>query len=82
MIAGMDSYPDDFPQAYRNLIKRLRSEDKPIALLCFPSLMKKAVENGDYPQPFGTAHTVKGDLQGLSAQFFGTAKSATRPCTM
>jgi hypothetical protein len=53
MVAGMDAYPDDFPQDYRDTIKELWSEKKPISIVGFPSLLKKAIENGDYPVPYG-----------------------------
>ena len=74
MIAGMNDYPEDYPEPYRELVSKLWSDGKPIALLCFPSQMRKAIANGDYPSPCGTTQTAEKGFAGLIRPIFRNGK--------
>jgi hypothetical protein len=74
MIAGMDPYPTDFPDVYREMLHRLWGEKKPFAMLSFPTLMRKAIENGDYPPPCGTSQTAERGFAGLIRPIYRNGK--------
>jgi ribulose 1,5-bisphosphate synthetase/thiazole synthase len=63
MMGGVDmdktldyiaSAEQDYTPEYRTKIKQLHLEAKPLTLIGFPSLRVKALQNGDYPIPYGT----------------------------
>ena len=53
-IAYVKSAPQDYSAEYIAKLAQLRSENKPLTLIGFPSLRDQAMRNGDYPIPYGT----------------------------
>ncbi len=52
-IKYLADHPDEFGQRYVDTLLRLKKEGKPITFFPFKSKVKEAIENGDYPIPYG-----------------------------
>jgi len=73
-LAYICNHPEEFSQEYVDTIFRLRAEGKPITVLPFKAKIREALENGDYPIPYGLAKVNPDTLTYMARPMFRNGK--------
>ena len=69
-IAYIQENADQFGQEYADTLVRLRRENKPITVFPLKAKVKEALQNGDYPLPYGVERVNPDTLSSLARPIF------------